>query len=101
MMQKLEGLQYDTALDLNMWNCIIDLFPRSRNLKNIVTAFGKFRYNRVPVGLCAFVDIFQSKVGKFLGDIEGVKTYIDNILVLGKGILLQHIYHPRIIFANA
>ena len=37
--------------------------------------------------LCASVDIFQSKVDKLLGDIDGVKTYIDNILVLGEGSL--------------
>ena len=50
----------------------------------IVTEFGTFRYNRLPMGMCTSGDIFQAKVYKLLGDIEGVKTYIDDIIVLGK-----------------
>ena len=38
---------------------------------NIVTEFGKFRYNRVPVGICTSGDIFQSKLDELIGDIEG------------------------------
>ena len=48
-----------------------------------VTEFGKFRYNRLPMGTCASGDILKFKVDELLGDIKGVKTYIDDILVLG------------------
>ena len=34
--------------------------------------------------MCASGDIFQDKVDKILGEIEGVKTYIDDIFVLRK-----------------
>ena len=34
------------------------------------------------MGMCASADIFQSKVDKLLGDIEGVKTYIGDIIVM-------------------
>ena len=37
------------------------------------------------MGLCASRDIFQAKLDNLLGDIEGVKAYINDILVLGKG----------------
>ena len=48
---------------------------------------------------------FQYKTDKLIGDIEGVKTYIDYILVLGKGVPPQHIdplscISPRIIIAG-
>ena len=36
------------------------------------------------MGMCTSGDILQAKVYELLGDIEGVKTYIDDILVLGK-----------------
>ena len=39
------------------------------------------------MGMCASVDIFPTKEDDILGDIEGVKTYIDNILVLSKDVL--------------
>ena len=35
------------------------------------------------MGICASGDILQEKVDKILGDIEGVKTYIDISLKQG------------------
>ena len=64
----------------------------------IVTEFGKSRYNCLPMGMCASVDIFQAKVEEMIGDIEGVKTYIDDILVLSQYILSNHIEKLSIIF---
>ena len=59
--------------------------PASQEMTTIVTELGKFIYNRLPTGMCASGDIFQAKVDKLLGGIEGVKTYIGDILVLSKG----------------
>ena len=36
------------------------------------------------MGMCASGDISQYKLDKLLGDTKGVKTYIDDILVLSK-----------------
>ena len=36
------------------------------------------------MGMCALGDIFQSRVEKIIVDIEGVKMYINDILVLRK-----------------
>ena len=83
-MQQLEGFQYATALDPNMGYYTIRLSPASQDMTMIGTRFGKFRYNCLPMGMCASRENFQTKVDKLLGDIEGVKTYIDDILVLGK-----------------
>ena len=55
----------------------------------IVTEFGKFRYNRIPMGMCTSGDIFQSKVDEMLGYIKGVKKYIGDMLVLSKGGFLR------------
>ena len=43
------------------------------------------------MGMCAYGYIFQVKVEDLLGDIECVKTYIDDILVLGKDFFRRHI----------
>ena len=64
----------------------------------IVTSFGEFRHNLLPMGMCTSGDIFQAKVENLLSDIKGVKTYIDNILVLSKESFYNHIYQLRIIF---
>ena len=62
----------------------IRIFPASQDTTKIVTEFEKFRYNIIPMGMCASGDIFQYKVEKLLGDIEGIKTYIDDRLVSSK-----------------
>ena len=51
-------------------------------MTTIVTEFGKFKYNLLPMGMCALEDIFQDKVDKLFGDIKGVKISINCILIL-------------------
>ena len=46
----------------------------SQDMMKIVTEFGTFRYNCLPMVMCAPGDIFQAKVDDLIGDIEGVKT---------------------------
>ena len=99
-MQHLEGFQYATTLDLNMGYYTIRMFPASQEMTMIVTEFGKFGYNLLPMVMCASREIFQAKVGKLLGDIEGVKTYINDILVLSKDYFTKHIEKLRIIFGR-
>ena len=68
-MQQLEGFQYATSLDLNIGYYTIRLSLASQDTTTVVTEFGKFRYNRLPMCMCASGDMFQSKVDKLLGDI--------------------------------
>ena len=69
----------------------VRLSPASQYTMTIVTEFGKFGYNSLPMGVCASLDIFQAKVDKLLGDAEGVKTYIGDILVLSNYFFGNHI----------
>ena len=78
----------------------MELSPESRDLTTIITGFWKFRYNRAPMGLCAYGDIFQAKVDEILIDIEVVEPYIEYIIVLGKGSFSRHIYHLMVIFSS-
>ena len=90
-MQKLEGFQYSTTLDINMGYYTITILPASQEMTTIVTEFGKFRYNRIPMGMFDSDGIFQDKVDNLLGDIDVVKKYIDDILVLIKERFSNHI----------
>ena len=86
------------VLEFNMGYYNIDILPKSCDLIAIVAEFGKFRYNRVPMELCASGGILQAKVDDLISDIKEVKMYINNILVFGKEIFTQHIYQLRVIF---
>ena len=61
MLLKLEGFQYATSLDLNMGYYHIELSPSSKRLCTIVLPWGKYEYQRLPMGLCNSPDIFQEK----------------------------------------
>ena len=50
--------------------------------------------------MCDLGDIFQAKVDKILGGIEGAKMYIDYILVLSIYFLGNHIGHLRMVFGR-
>ena len=52
------------------------------------------------MGMCASRDIFQAKVYKLVGDIKGVKTYVYDILVLGKDSFEKNIDQMIIIFGR-
>ena len=50
--------------------------------------------------MCASGDIFQVKVDELLCDIESVRTYIEDILVLRKDSFEKNIGQTRIIFGR-
>ena len=60
-------------------------------MTTIVIKFGKFRFNRLPMVMCASVNIFQSKVDELLGDTEAGKMYINDIIVFSKNCFRKHI----------
>ena len=78
----------------------IRILTASQEMTTIVAKFGKLKYNHLPMEMCAPGDIFQDKVDGLLGDIEGVKTYINDKLALSKERLSKHIEQPRIIFGR-
>ena len=63
----------------------------SQYMTMIATEFGTFRYICLTMVMCTSGDIFQAKIYKLFSDIEGVTTYIYNILFLGKKIFSEHI----------
>ena len=78
-MQQLEVFQYATALYINMGYYTIRLSTASQDTMTIVTEFSKFRCNHLPIFMCVSGETFQAKVDELLGNIKGIKMYIDNI----------------------
>ena len=99
-MKKLEGLKIATALDINMVYYTIRLDAKSKDRTTILMEFGKFQYSFLSIGMGISGDIFQTKVKKLLGDIERVKAYIENIIVLDKGKFADHVGQLRFYFSR-
>ena len=67
------------------------LLTAIKYMTTIVSEFGKYRYNHIPMGMYVSGHTFQAKIDQLLVDIKGIKTYIDDILVLIKYRFSNHI----------
>jgi hypothetical protein len=61
MLQNLEGFAYASSIDLNMGYYHIELSPESRKLCTIVLPWGKYEYQKLPMGLCNSPDVFKRR----------------------------------------
>ena len=88
---KMEKFTYGTSLDLNMGYYHITLSPEARKLCTITLPWGKYEYQRLPMGLCNSPDIFQEKMSTLLSDLEYVRAYIDDLLIISNRSYEDHL----------
>ena len=91
MLLNLEGFQHATSLDLNMGYYHLELDDRAKELCTIVLPFGKFEYQRTPMGLSNSPDNFQQAMNELFEGIDEVRAYIDDLLTLTKGSYDDHL----------
>ena len=63
----------------------IKLDDDSSKLTTFWTPFGRYRYLRMPFGICSAREEFESTLHEQLGDLEGVKVLRDDMMVIGYG----------------
>ena len=68
----------------------IKLSAKSKELCNIVTQWGNYEYQRLPLGLCNSPDIFQEKMSELLVDLDTVRVYIGDLLHVTKVSWTEH-----------
>ncbi len=90
-LQELEGFTYATTLDLNMGYYTIRLDPTAAKMCTIIFPWGKYSYQRLPMGFARSADIFQAEMENLMATLEYVRAYIDNLLVINKGSLNDHL----------
>ena len=91
VLQELEGFTYATALDLNMGYYTIGLDPEASKICTIIFPWGKYSYKRLPMGIAGSPDIFQEKMSDLMATLEFVRTYLDDLLIITKGSLEDHL----------
>ena len=69
----------------------IELSPDAKKLCTIVFPWGKYEYQKLPMGLCNSPDIFQERMSSLMQGLEYVRTYIDDLLVITKGSYEDHL----------
>jgi hypothetical protein len=76
----------------------IELSPDSKHLCTIVLPWGKYEYQKLPMGLSNSPDIFQEKMSTLFGDLEYVRTYINDLLITTMSNWDDHLRHLDIVF---
>ncbi|XP_026687288.1 uncharacterized protein K02A2.6-like [Diaphorina citri] len=78
---KLIGAQYFSKLDASTAFWSMQLDEKSTDLCAFGTPFGRFKFLRLAYGLNLAPEKFHQKMTEYLGDIDGVVCYIDDILI--------------------
>ena len=91
VLQELEGLQYATAFDLNMGYYTLCLDLKTSGMCTIIFAWGKFSYCRLPMGASNAPDVFQAKMNSLFNDLEYVRAYIYDLLILSSSTFEDHL----------
>jgi hypothetical protein len=73
-LQELEGFTYATTLDLNMGYFTIRLDPTAAKMCTIIFPWGKYSYQRLPMGFAGSADIFQAEMGNLMATLEYVRV---------------------------
>jgi hypothetical protein len=93
MIQSMEGFTFASALDLNMGYYHIKLDADAQKLCTIVFPWGKIQIQTLTHGYqdCQVPDVFQNVISKLVQDMEYVKTYLDDLLVLTNSNVKEHV----------
>ncbi len=86
-LQELESFTYATTLDLSMGYYTIRLDPTAAKMCTIIFPWGKYSYQRLPMGFAGSADIFQAEMGNLMATLEYVRAYIEDLLFITKGSL--------------
>lgn len=100
LLQKLSKFKYATAIDLSMGYYHIPLDKESQRLCTTILPWGKYQYQRLPMGVHCSPDIFQSIMTDLLGDIEFARTYLDDVLITSDGSFEDHIKKISIVLSR-
>lgn len=81
---KLAGAVIYSKLDANSGFYQMELEEECRNLTTFITPFGRYKFNRLPMGISCAPEIFQARMEKILEGIDQVVCHMDDVLVWGK-----------------
>ncbi|CAB4036002.1 Hypothetical predicted protein [Paramuricea clavata] len=77
------GATVFSKLDANHGYWQVALDDESQLLTTFNTEFGRYCYKRMSFGIKSAQEVFQKRMSQSFGDLEGVETDVDDILVWG------------------
>jgi hypothetical protein len=80
---EMAGAKYFTKLDAAQGFYNIKLDAESSKLCTVNTPFGRYSFKRLPFGVNCAPEVFQHKMEQLLEDIQGVRVFVDDIVIWG------------------
>lgn len=80
---RLSGKTVFSVLDMCQGFWHIPITDESADLCTFSTPFGRYRFKRLPYGICSAPEIFQKLNNQVFGDIPGVEVYFDDLIIAG------------------
>ena len=82
---RLHGAKVFTVLDVckGFWH--VELEEDSSFLTTFNTPFGRYRWKRMPFGICSAPEVFQRRIHELIEGLQGVEVVADDFVVVGCG----------------
>ncbi|POM80135.1 Gag-pol fusion protein [Phytophthora palmivora] len=97
ILMRLASAKCMSTFDANLGYYARRLAKHSHYLTAFCLPFGKFRFKRLPMGICTAPDEYQACMERILGDLTFVVVYLDDILVFSQD-EDEHLEHLHIVF---
>ena len=82
--ERISGANVYSTLDATAGFQQIELEEHSSYYTTFITAYGRYRYLRLPFGVKSAPEVMHKAISQMFDSIEGVECYIDDILVWGR-----------------
>ena len=69
----------------------IRLDAQASEMCTIIFPWGKYSYNRLPMGFGGSADIFQAQMMDLMASLDYVRAYIGDLLIITRGTIEDHI----------
>ncbi|XP_063547273.1 uncharacterized protein K02A2.6-like [Cydia strobilella] len=80
---RLRGARYFSVLDARSGFWMVQLDDASADLCTFATPFGRYQFLRLPYGVNCAPEVFHAKLRQYLEDLDGVESFIDDVIVWG------------------
>ena len=82
---RLSDTQVFTLCDVKSGFWHIELDEESSKLTTFNTPFGRYKWKRLPFGICSAPEVFQRKMHELIEGLKGVEVVADDFMIVGRG----------------
>jgi len=86
---RLHGAKLFTILDVRNGFWHVSLDEQSSLLTTFHTPFGRYRWTRMPFGICSAPEVFQRRMHELIEGLCGVEVVADDFVAIGRGDTLE------------